>query len=171
MAVWSHRGGAAGRMPLARLQPGDHVCVPGLDARQVAAGLAAYVAGGLRDQQRVVILADDPSTMAATLATQVAGCCAAMERGQVLVRDRRQGYLTSGVFDTDRLLSQLVRTVDTAGAAGYAGLRVTGRLVAAGRCPSQHHRAGRRSPVGGAVGDGPQAVVGCGAGGPRPGCA
>ena len=109
-----------------QLRPGDHVCVPGQDAGPAAAGLMAYVAGGLRDQQRVVVLAEDPSMVAATLATQVAGCYAAMERGQVLVRDRSQGYLTDGVFDADRLLGQLARTVDTAVAAGYTGLRVSG---------------------------------------------
>jgi hypothetical protein len=125
--AWSALGRAVGSLRL-----GDHVCCwyHGDDARSRA--VAAYVAAGLRQHDRVVYFTDAETV---PVAEALAGLrrfgvpVTAWESGQVRVVTAAETYLAGGAFDPVATIEGWARETDRARADGYRGLRAIGDMA------------------------------------------
>ena len=117
---------------LDRLQFGDHVCVRAMTAGEQHASAATYVAGGLREGHRILLLVDDPESLREHLLTRLPDADAALTRGQVDIRPGGASYRTPGGFEPARMLDTVAAAVDQTQRWGYPGLRILAAVTPSG---------------------------------------
>jgi anti-anti-sigma regulatory factor len=110
---------------------GDHACWIFDDDDACLAGVAGFVAAGLRQRQRVLYLTAAllPAAVLAGLEARGVPALEATRTGRLEVRPADGAYLLSGRFDPAGTLDRLAGDVDDAIAAGHAGLRVVGDMA------------------------------------------
>ena len=117
---------------LDRLQLGDHVCVRASSADEQHVSAIAYVAGGLREGHRPLLLVDDPGGLREHLLARLPAADAALTRGQVEIRPGAASYCAAGGFESARMLDAVAAEIDQAQRWGYAGLRILAGVAPTG---------------------------------------
>ncbi|MHA6618454.1 MEDS domain-containing protein [Pseudonocardia sp. DLS-67] len=117
------------RIPVERLQPGDHSCVDVDDVEARWEVLTAFAQIGLARGERVMLvldpddLNDDAAVARLDRGTGVAA--AAQERGQFVVARNTPLYFPDGHFDAGRQRGAYAAAIEQAVGDGYKALRVT----------------------------------------------
>ena len=110
---------------------GDHVCAIYDDAEEQVAVAAAYIAEGLRCQERCLYSATaEPDLDRFRLALRLHGVDAegAEATGALLLRVTTETHLASGSFNSELMLRMLNDMVEAALNDGFAGLRTCGDM-------------------------------------------
>jgi anti-anti-sigma regulatory factor len=116
---------------IARLQLGDHVCLPfGSDDERFAA-FATFAAAGIAGQFKMLMLTavESVESLHRRLAERVAAFREASTAGQIQVVASQDRYLVGGRFEPDRLIDGFAQEMDAAEAEGYAGLWVNADMA------------------------------------------
>jgi len=119
--------GEAGEV-LARLSPGDHLCIIYATEEEHRHILSQFVRHGLERGEKVLYIVD--AHTARQLRQHLRGVDAkeAERRGQLAFMTQAETYTSEGAFDPQRMISLLSRETDRAQAEGYPALRVTGEM-------------------------------------------
>ncbi|MFF3645295.1 MEDS domain-containing protein [Streptomyces sp. NPDC002564] len=109
---------------------GHHLCLPFDDEDERQRLVGAYLSAGLDRGERLSYFSDLRPVPDVLAWLEKAGvpATAAAESGQLTVATAEDAYLTAGRFDPDAAVAKLHRTVRSALAAGFAGLRVSGEM-------------------------------------------
>jgi signal transduction histidine kinase len=123
---------------LERLAPHDHLCLVYETQQEQFAAVIPYIRIGLERGEKCVYIADDNSVAAVLEAMRAEGIDvdSALQSGALSVSTKQETYLKQGHFDPDSMIRSLKEATDSAIAAGFAALRVTGEMTwAMGRDP------------------------------------
>lgn len=116
---------------LAEMLPGTHAALVYDSAAAQAAVFGPFVKHGLGKGERCLYIADDLTCEQVQSALVAAGVDvrAETERGRLMVLDRRQTYLRTGVFDPSEMLRWESDQAQQAAAEGYSGLRLAAEMT------------------------------------------
>jgi anti-anti-sigma factor len=118
---------------LDRLRLGDHACVLVDDDAGRLSGLAAYIATGLRDDDRILYFGPAPGDLTTGLAALGVDVGPALERGQLRLATPEESYLAGGSFDPEVTIAGWRTESARARADGFRGLRAIGDMSWAAR--------------------------------------
>jgi len=111
---------------------GDHVCAPFDSPEEQLAVAAAFIADGLRRNERCLFAGASGETLAqfrAELRSQGTDADSAHARGALLLLTSAEAHLPDGRFSSERMLRMLNDAVEQALDDGYAGLRTCGDMT------------------------------------------
>jgi hypothetical protein len=117
---------------------GDHVAFFFRTDRERLAVAIPYIVNGLRNSERCVYIADENTVPDILTEFKRAGVDIgkATASGALSVVTKHDTYLRHGIFEPDRMISDLDRDVRFALQNGFTGLRVTGEMSWALDLPS-----------------------------------
>ncbi|GAA3444378.1 MEDS domain-containing protein [Planomonospora venezuelensis] len=109
---------------------GDHLCLAFTHEAEQREVSVTFVTAGLARGERVLYLTDDPTPDRVRHWLEEAGVdvAAVTAAGQLGVRPAREGYLVSGRFDPDAMITALRGEVAGSLAAGFSGFRISGEM-------------------------------------------
>jgi len=110
---------------------GQHVCSLYANPDEQQDVAVAYVADGLRRNERCLYVAADPAALdqfRARMSKAGVGLAAAESTGALLLKTHGDAHLYGGRFDTERMLGMLNSAVEDALDAGFDGLRTCGDM-------------------------------------------
>lgn len=110
---------------------GDHLCLIYESKEEQFASVIPFMRDGLAADERCLYIVDDHTADGVLQALAATGVDVAREteRGTLTLLTKRDTYLRSGAFDPQLMINLLLRAIEDALAAGFAGLRVTGEMT------------------------------------------
>lgn len=135
---------------------GDHVAFFFKSNKERLANAIPYIANGLKNFERCVYIADENTVPEILRELGRAGVDidAATASGALSVVTKHDTYLKHGIFEPERMITDLDRDVGLALQSGFRGLRVTGEMswaldlpFALGRLCEYEQELYRRWPV------------------------
>lgn len=117
---------------------GDHVAFFFKNNRERLSFVIPYVLNGLRNFERCVYIADENTVPDILAEFHRAGIdvASATAKGALSVVTKHDSYLRQGIFEPERMITDLDRDVKYALQSGFWGLRVTGEMSWALDLPS-----------------------------------
>lgn len=117
---------------------GDHVAYFFRDNHERLAFAVSYIVTGLRNRERCVYIADENTVSQMLAEFQRAGVDIgrATSTGALSVVTKQETYLRHGIFEPEKMISDLDSDVRFALHRGFSGLRVTGEMSWALDLPS-----------------------------------
>ncbi|HSS77006.1 MAG TPA: MEDS domain-containing protein [Thermoanaerobaculia bacterium] len=115
---------------VARLQPGDHLCLIYRSAAEQTAALISFFKAGLNAGERCFFVGPTPSARRLERGLESAGVAVETERarGALVLVTRREDWLTAGRYDPGSLLEALRQEEQQAVDDGFSGLRASWNL-------------------------------------------
>ncbi|MFF3444268.1 MEDS domain-containing protein [Streptosporangium sp. NPDC002721] len=108
---------------------GDHLCLAFSHEDEQREVASAFVSAGLERRERVVYFTDGaPGRVRHWLEEAGIDVTSAMRTGQFDVVSSDDGYLPSGRFDADTMITTLRREIEASLEAGFTGFRVSGEM-------------------------------------------
>lgn len=109
---------------------GDHLCLAFSHEDEQREVASAFVSAGLERRERVVYFTDGPAPGRVRHWLEDAGIdvTSAMRRGQLDILSSDDGYLSSGRFDADAMITTLRHEIEAGLEAGFTGFRVSGEM-------------------------------------------
>jgi len=116
---------------VARLQPGDHLCLIYRSAAEQTAALTSFFKAGLTAGERCFFAGPTPSARRLERGLESAGVAVDAERGRgaLVLVTRREDWLTAGRCDPGALMEALRQVEQQALDDGYSGLRASWNLA------------------------------------------
>ncbi|HSS49787.1 MAG TPA: MEDS domain-containing protein, partial [Thermoanaerobaculia bacterium] len=116
---------------VAKLQPGDHLCLIYRSAAEQTAALVSFYKAGLTAGERCFFVGHGVSARRLERALEGAGVAvdAERERGALVLLTRREDWLTAGRFDPGAMMDVLRQAEQQALDDGYAGLRASWNMA------------------------------------------
>jgi signal transduction histidine kinase len=116
---------------VARLQPGDHLCLIYRSAAEQTAALRSFYTAGLKAGERCFFVGHGVSARRLERALESAGVAVAAERerGALVLLTRREDWLPPGRFDPGAMMDVLRQAEQQALDDGYAGLRASWNMT------------------------------------------
>src|ERR1700710_1636560 len=112
---------------VARLQPGDHLCLIYRSAGEQTAALVSFYKAGLSAGERCFFVGHATSARRLERALESAGMAvdSERERGSPVLPPRREDWLPAGRFDPGAMMDILRQAEQQALDDGYSGLRAS----------------------------------------------
>jgi signal transduction histidine kinase len=116
---------------VARLQPGDHLCLIYRSAAEQTAALRSFYTAGLKAGERCFFVGHGVSARRLERALESAGVAveAERERGALVLLTRREDWLPPGRFDPGAMMDVLRQAEQQALDDGYTGLRASWNMT------------------------------------------
>jgi anti-anti-sigma factor len=117
----------ASAIPVDRLNPGDHACLTFTDAEERLDILAAFVAGGIDQGDKIICYTESVGVdeLGDELLSREVLVSEPLQQGRLSVVRSERAWSTGGTPNADEMIEHLAAELELADREGYAGLRVT----------------------------------------------
>jgi anti-anti-sigma factor len=114
-------------IPVDRLAPGDHACLTFTDAEERLDILAAFVAGGIDQGDKIICYTESVGVdeLGDELLTREVPVSAPLRQGRLSVVHSERAWAGGGSPNADEMVAHLAAELELADREGYPGLRVT----------------------------------------------